>query len=253
MSERLVGRITEMLGRLENGWEEDEVISTLGLVLTEDHRDDVLGKFPPERREILLAGFDAALIRVADEDRLEAPPSALTGYPLMAMHELGLAKHLLDALKVNGPGPLLSAIYDPSFEMPWAVRIERTPLDRRAYEYQLIHTTIREGTCKFADESVDVVRHEIPVGEDLARRLESLWERMLSNIRPRSLDGIADGVIYRFANPRRAGQTHSPKPHSLPWRLAGVAHALAKLATSDPDARAIVLDELHGTLDEFGR
>lgn len=248
MSERLVGRVNRMFYLFENGvLGRDEVVQFLGVILEDDHSDSVFHHFPVERHPLLRAGYTEALQRVAEEDCLEPPTTVFGMAPATVLRNLELAERLLDARTEPLPLPVLRAVCVPSFSPPWAVRAFESRRSLPESTSRIVHTIARD------DGASEVARHEFPISETLLQRLVTLWDRMVASARvsKRSRSG-ADGVGWYFTGRVHGGQVWSPEHGSLPWRLAGVAELLAKLAMSAPGLQPAILAELDVELTAFG-
>jgi hypothetical protein len=235
------------LNQLDNGgWDREEFVGFLGVILKEEHSDSLFDHFPLERHPILRDGYAEALQRVADEDCLEPPRSIFGTAPANTLWQLELAERLLDARTEPLPIPALRVVCVPSFSPPWAVRAFEPLHGQSDAVRRVVYTTTRGAES-------EVVRHECRIDEKLLQRLVALWDRMVSSSRvPKKPRGGADGVVWHFTNRMHGGQVWSPERRSLPWRLAGVAELLAKLALSEPGQQPAILAELDTELTAFG-
>lgn len=249
---RDVKAVQKTLAWLERGIiTQQEVIGKLAMSLTGESIDDVFETVSPECQHLLQAGHREALQRRADEDCLQPEHSPFDD--ISQEYHCRVAELLLAPPPGEPPWSQFTAVCLPSFQPESALRMVRP---RKGFptirEPTLVLVSANESIWGPTIRSVETTRYTRAVQNDLASRLEILWEQMLLTTRAsRHIGTGVDGVTFHFTFGHKAGRTWSPRPDTRVGRFVEVASTLVRYTTADEIASPGIEAELLAQLDWF--
>lgn len=249
---RDVNAVQKTLTWLERGIiTQQEVIGKLALTLTGESIDGVFETVSPEHHPLIQTAHLEALQRIADEDCLQPEHSPFDD--IFHEYHTRVAELLLAPAPGEPRWPRFTAVRLPSFQPESALRLVRPRRDFPAVrEPMLILVNANEAIWGPTIRSVETTRYTRTVRDELATRLETLWERMLLTTRAsRHVAMGLDGVTYHFTFGQKSGQTWSPRPDTRAGRFVEVASTLVRYTTADEIASPGIEAELLAQLDWF--